>query len=691
MSRAPAIDFARLFDPARVALVGVSADPGKYGGRLLRYCREAGMVGRLRLVNPRYREIDGIACHPSLADLDGPADVVLALLPPARLAEAYRQATGAGFFISVGDLVAKESAEAARQLADYRAAIATGGPRIVGPQTIGILSPVNGVALSISSALYGGPATSGGIGLISRSGGIVASAIDRARDGGSGFSHIVSIGESFDLTLCDYLEFLVRDAATKVIALHAEDLDDAPRFLALARQAREIGKPILLLKPGRSPAAAEAILSHSGRIAGGREVEEAVLARNGVTLVEDLDDLWLAGELICRHGARIEGSVGGVTLSGGYAAVVDDALTAAGVPVAVLSQKTKQRLTAAIGQMRPANPVDAAARPSPGREAEDVAATLTILEDDPAVGATIFTETLFLGVESILAPLTRFVASARKPHLTCWQAGSSITAVAAALRRGGVLVATDLAQAARALKVFYQAAARLKERPPAAVSRPPAAWLSSLPSGPLDEPAARRLLAEHGVAFVAEARAAAVEDAAGVAAGLGFPVVLKGVLPGCLHKTEMDLVRVGLADGAGVTAAAGAMAARHPDLAGFHIQRQVSGLELIAGVVGDGVTGSVLLLGFGGIFAEAMERKAVEALPIDRAAALRMIERIDPKGLLDGYRTGRRYDREALLRLLLALCDLATANAGRIREIDLNPIIVGEDGVAAVDVVISLR
>jgi acyl-CoA synthetase (NDP forming) len=688
---AAAIDFARLFKPARVALVGVSADPGKYGGRLLRYCREAGMAGKLRLVNPRYREIDGIPCHPSLADLDGPADVVIALIAPERLAEAYRQAAGTGFFISVGDLAPKASPDIARRLDDFRAAIAAGGPRIVGPQTVGVLSPSNGIALSTSSALFGGPATAGGIGVISRSGGIVASLIDRARDGGSGFSHIVSTGELFDLSICDYLEFMIGDGATKAIAINAEDLGDYSRFLALAGRARETGKPILLLKPGRSPEAAAAILSHSGRIAGRREVEEAVLDRHGVTLVEDLDDLWLAGELICRHGAKVRGGVGGVTLSGGYAGVVGDALTAAGVPVARLSDATKQRLTETILQPHPANPVDAAARPVPGQEAEDVGRTLAILEDDPAVGATLFTETLFLGVESILAPLARFVGAARKPHLTCWQAGASIAGIAADLRRAGVLVATDLAQAARALKVFYRAAARMAAALPAASVPAPAAWLSAHPGGPLDEAAARRLLTEYGVAFVAEAAAADPKSAAETAAEIGFPVVLKGDLPGCLHKTEQALVEVGLADGAAVAAAARRMAGRNPGLAGFRIQRLLSGMELIAGVASDADAGAVLLLGFGGIFAEAMERKAVEALPIDRATAERMVESLDPKGLLRGYRTGRRYDREVLLRLLVALSDLATANAGRIGEIDLNPVMVGEEIVAAVDVVISLR
>jgi acyl-CoA synthetase (NDP forming) len=263
--------------------------------------------------------------------------------------------------------------------------------------------------------------------------------------------------------------------------------------------------------------------------------------------------------------------------------------------------------------------------------------------------------------------------------------------VAAELRRAGLLVVTDLSQAVRAVRCFYRASSLLAAPAPRPGNSAAAGWLAGEPAGPLAEAKARHLLAEYGIAFVTTAQAKDPAAAATQAEKIGLPVVLKGDLPGCLHKTERGLVRVGLRDAAGVEAAAQAMAADNPGLTGFQLQRVIRGMEFILGVASDAKAGAALLLGFGGIFAEAMSRKAIETLPIDRAAAEAMIATVDPKGLLGGYRTGRRYDSKGLIDLICGLSELAAANAARIAEIDLNPVIVSETDAVAVDVMISLR
>jgi acyl-CoA synthetase (NDP forming) len=263
--------------------------------------------------------------------------------------------------------------------------------------------------------------------------------------------------------------------------------------------------------------------------------------------------------------------------------------------------------------------------------------------------------------------------------------------VAAELRRAGLLVVTDLSQAVRAIRCFYRASSLLAAPPPRPDNGAAAGWLAAEPAGPLAEAKARRLLADYGIAFVPTAQAEDPAAAATQAEKIGLPVVLKGDLPGCLHRTERGLVRVGLRDAAAVEAAAHAMAADNPGLTGFQLQPVIRGMEFILGVVSDAKAGAALLLGFGGIFAEAMSRKAIEALPIDRAAAKVMIASVDQKGLLGGYRTGRRYDGEGLIGLICGISDLAAANVTRIAEIDLNPVIVSETDAIAVDVVISLR
>ncbi|MBL8672737.1 MAG: acetate--CoA ligase family protein [Alphaproteobacteria bacterium] len=687
---APTSDLRRLFAPTTVALVGVSADAAKYTGRLLRYCLDAGMASRLRLVNPKYPTIMDLPAYPDLSALESPPDVVVAMVGPDRIPETYAKSAGAGFFIAVGDLVRRDHPDPAPVLADLRQRCAAGGPRIIGPQSLGVASPANGTALSISSALFTGPATVGDVALVTQSGGIMSAVIDRARDARLGFSHLVSCGGEADLEICDYVEHFVADGATRAIAVYAEGFRDPRRFLAAAESARAAGKPILLLKSGRTAAGAAAALSHSGRLTGRTDVQAAVFRRHGVLLVDDIDDLWFSAALVGRYSdRRPTGGVGGVCLSGGFTTVVGDALGAAGVPVAPLSPATVERLKRDILQPMPANPVDAGARPTPGSETDDTLSCLDAFDVDDAVGATFYAETLFLGVEKIVPKLAAFARRSRKPHLTCWQAGAAVAPVVDVLRREGVLVSTDLGQAVRALKLLYAHAAVAHGPRPALRAPRPASWIESAEAGALDEPSADRLLQSYGVPFVAERWVRSPEEAIAAQAAVGPRVVLKGVLPGCLHKTERGLVRVGLDDAAALRQAAVAMAGANPGLTGFRVQRMESGVELIVGIVCDPDFGQAILLGWGGIFAEATDRKALEALPIDGDRARAMIDAVDPKGILAGYRTGRALDRDGLVRLLLAVAAMAQANP-RIREVDINPVMVGPTACVAVDAVIVL-
>jgi len=681
---------SRLFKPQTVAIVGVSDDETKYSGRLLRYCRDAGMADRLRLVNPKYDQIAGLRCWKSLDALPAAPDVVVAMVGPDRIPDLITRSAGVGFIVVVGDLVRRDAPDRARGMRELVRKANDRKTRIIGPDCVGVLSPANGVAMSISSALASGPARVGEIGLISQSGGIVSSVIDRARDSYFGFSHIVSCGGEVDLDTCDYLEFMIADPMTSAISIYAEAFRDAGRFLKLAQQALAARKPIVLLKPGRSEAGANAALSHSGRIAGRRDVQSAVFRRVGVVEVTDIDDLWANTAFLGKYRTAIGGGVGAVSLSGGYTAVVGDAVSVSGARLAELSLVTVERIRTTEAQPRPVNPIDAGARPTPGREADDVVACLEALEDDPHVGATLYAETLFLGVEKIVPKLAGFAARTKKPHITCWQAGDAVANVVADLRQRDVFALKDLSQATRALGAL-QAYAQHKFR--ADVQRPGsrAAWLAECVDGPLSDDDAKKLLTEYGVPFVEERAAQNHAEAVACAVSIGFPVVLKGAIPGCLHKTEKGLVGVDLRDSGAVSQCASEMANRVPELRGFRVQKMVKGLELMVGVVSDPEYGAAIMLGFGGIFAEAMDRRAIEAIPLSDGQAQAMIDHVDRKGLLSGYRNGEHLDKAAVRRLLCAISDLMHANASRIREIDLNPVIVTPNACIAVDAVIVLR
>jgi len=678
---------ARLFAPRSVAIVGASPKQDRYTGRIVRYCRNAGFEN-LYLVNPRYDDIDGKRCWPSVSALPSVPDVVVCMVGPDLLPALYKESAGASFFIVLGDMARRDGSRE-DQYALIRSQLQQGGPRIMGPQSLGYLSPQNSVSLSISSAQVAGPTLSGKIGIISQSGGMISAIIDRAAQFGVGFSHMVSTGDEFDLEITDYLEFMIDDPQTKVITIYAESLKDPQHFLAAASKAKSAGKAILLLKPGKSVEAIQAAMSHSGRITGQRDVQKVILERHGVVLVDDMDDLWLPAELIARFGP-IKGKVGAVSTSGGFTAVVADALVEANVELAPLSDDTRRKLRDYGVHPAPTNPVDAAARGVPGLEPDDVAYALKTMAEDKDVGATLYAETLFLNPEAIVGKLIDVSANSGKPHMTAWQAGTTMTDAVDSLRRNGVIAVTDLGQAARSLAVLTRFSAGRDDTSDVAPLQADDR-LQRHQSGPVGDALLADILGKYGVACVQQQFVSDPVSAGEAAETLGYPVVLKGVVENCLHKSELGLVKLGLADKRSVESTAERMRQDNPDVGGFVVQKQISGEEFIVGINSDDGYGPAILLARGGIFAEAAETVALEAVPLTRQIASRMIDKIDPKGILSGYRGRPLLARDKLIDLLCSVSAFVHANAETIKEVDLNPIIVTQDAAVAVDAVLILR
>jgi len=680
------MDLSRLFAPRGVAFVGASDDTARYGGRALRYAREAGYAGGLYPVHPRHDRVQGLACYPDVTAIPGPVDVAVALVGPARIPALMEgcRAKGIGFLVAVGEIAegtGEAKAEATRRLG---AMARDGGPAIVGPVMVGVVAPHARLAMSISSGLVDGMPAAGDVAVISQSGGMLGSVIDRSRRSGVGFSALVSSGLEAHLGACDYIEHFVADSLTACIAVYSEGIDDMPRLYALAHRARDRGKVLAVLLAGRSEAGGRAALSHTGRMAGDRAVLEAAFRRHGIVPLADLDDLHITAAALARH-KGIRGGVGVMSLSGGYAVVAGDALSDAGVPLAAFGPETVRGLREAGIQQHPTNPLDAGNRPTADRDEDDIVESLALMDADPAVGATLYAETVFLNPERCVAPMAAFARKAAKPLLVCWQAGDSIAGVVPGLRGQGITVVDTLDDAVRVLRALTDAG-----RPIRALEAQPAPGRMA-GSGALAARDAASLLAAYGVPLVQEAAAVYAADAERAAARVGFPVVLKGDVPGVHHKTERKLVRVGLADGPAVLEAARAMQAANPDLAGFIVQPLVQGLEFIVGVRNDPRAGPAVLLAFGGVLAEAVERRAVALAPLAPEDADAMIDAVDRSRLLDGWRGGPPLARTALRDLLLAVGRFAWAEQAALAELDLNPVIVGPHTAVAVDALAVAR
>jgi acyl-CoA synthetase (NDP forming) len=312
------------------------------------------------------------------------------------------------------------------------------------------------------------------------------------------------------------------------------------------------------------------------------------------------------------------------------------------------------------------------------------------MASDQDVGATLYAETLFLNPETIVEKLIDVSATSSKPHMTAWQAGVAMHQAVETLRRNNVIAVTDLGQAVRSLSVLGRHAATREGWVP--LSKGPAdKVLESLPTGPVPDEALSEALSYYRVPVVDQRFVSTPVEAGAAAEGLGFPVVLKGLIENCLHKSELGLVKLKLLDRAAVVSAAQDMHMRNPDIHGFLLQRQISGEEFIVGINNDEGFGSAILLARGGIYAEASDRVALEAVPLSREIAERMIDRVDPKGILSGYRGRPLMAKDKLVDLLCSVSALAEANAKRVAEADFNPVIVTENAAVAVDAVMVLR
>lgn len=680
-----------LFEPRGVAFVGATPDTEKYNGRVLKYAIDSGFAGHIWPVNPKYDTIFGLPCHSDLSSVPGPVDVVVILVGPARIPELMRQCAdkGVDYAIALGDLIAPDSADRQADERRLRGLLADGGPRIVGPVCVGVIRPGNNLSMTMSSGVLAGPAPKGNIGLVSQSGGVLSSALDRSHQFGGGFSTLVSSGAEWDLNLADYVEYLLDDPETDCIAAYAEKLVDPQRLFRLADRARERDKPFLLLKGGSSERGALSALTHSGAIAGDLALENAAFRRHGIVRVHDVDDLLMTARVLADHRVTPDRGVAAVSQSGGYCTIVADALSRAGVPIADPEPATVDRILAETPVPRVGNPHDSASGP-PGNNAPHSRASLLAFQDDPNVGATLYAETMYM-YQAEGHKLQRDVSAYNeKPHLVCWQGGKATESVIRSLRSDGVIVFDTLTAATSALAGLYHHADLMRRPLPRTPQPMPLAVTLPDEGGLLDDATAKSLLRKFDIPLVEELFASDPATAAAQAGVLGYPVVLKGVAAGVAHKSEAGMVRVGLGDAEAVEAAGRDMAAGVTGLAGFGVQRMAKGVELLLGVKNDRGLGPAVILGFGGLYAEAMRPPHIELAPIDPERADEMIDAVDPKGILSGYRTGKVLDRTALRHAITALSQLAVAGRDRIESIDLNPVIVGESTAVAVDAVVAL-
>ncbi len=703
------LGLGRLFCPRAIALVGASQNASSISGQPLRHLLARGYAGRIYAVNPKYQEIGGTSCYPSVQALPEVPDLAIILLGANSAIEAVAECGGKGipYAIVIGSGFAETGGEGTRMQDKLLAVARDHGLRLVGPNCQGMMNLSDDVFVGFGPA-FGNPLLrTGSVSMVTQSGGFGYAVVSMAEQEGIGFRRVISTGNEADLSSLDFIEHLIDDAGTKVIAAYIEGMKDARRLLAVGRQALRQRKPVLIWKVGNSPEGKRAAASHTANLGGATELYQAAFDQVGWILIDDVQDLVDYTAAFRRGKLPTNNAVGVVTVSGGAGVLLADKCAGLGLQVPDLSPATHARLREVLPAYGSAqNPVDVTAGilNQPGL----LQSVLSVIVNDPRVGSLLVVGSSVDGkiAERIAAELVELDARTDKPVLVSWSAREERVGNAyESLRAARIPLFRTPARCGRAMGALDRFAAALRR-----FDRDEHELTTLTPLNPnrLDlragegavEYQAKRILAAYGLTTTKERLASSSEQAAFAAAELGFPVALKIQSADIPHKTEAGGVELDLRDAASVEKAYDAIVARVTKacpaarIDGVLVQEMVAGgVETILGVVNDERFGPAVMFGLGGIFAEVLNDVVFRFPPVTPSGARDMVDSIRGRAVLGGVRGQPPADVMALADAIVRLSRAVEELGDRIEELDINPLVVLPDGrgVRALDALIRLR
>jgi acyl-CoA synthetase (NDP forming) len=699
MPREPRLE--PLIAPRSIAVLGASERPS-IGRSLIESLATLGFSGAVYPVNPRYPELLGKPCYASVDALPEAPDVVAFCIGYPRILENFERlaARGAGAAVIYDGGFAERGEEGRRLQATIVGLCHEAGIALCGPNCMGILNPY-ARATTYMQDVRDASKIAGNVGLISQSGSICIGLLSDLRR--FAYSLVVSAGNEAVVTTAAYLEHLVDDPNTKVIATFTETVREPERYVAALDRAAAAGKPVVVLKVGRSDRARRAITTHTGGLAGESRVFSEVLRAHRAIEVDDLDEL--TEVLAVCQGARWPRGrrLNVVTASGGQAELILDVGSAAGLELPPLPASARAEVERVIGSITgDGNPLDMWGN---GDYRTNLPHALTVLDANDATDAIVYCSDSFdqppLGRAERVLDNVRLLAGAaqksQKPHyLMSTRPGVVNREQVDALAERGIVVIGGTRQGLGAIDRLARWAA------PAPAPRPPradGARLDGAARQTIHEHDAKALLAAWGAPVTRERLVGSLEAARAAARALGWPVALKLVSDDVPHKTEHGLVTLGLADDAALTAAWHDLAQRAAalgaiDIAGYLVQEMVrDGIEVFAGVARDPDFGLTVAFGLGGVEIEITRDFAMRTLPLRAGEAAAMIGEIRGAARLGAVRGRPPADVASLAACIETLADLAWAHRDVVAEIDLNPIKVRSlgQGCVIVDALIVTR
>jgi acetate---CoA ligase (ADP-forming) len=686
---------ARFLRPRSVAIIGISARPGSAGQIILQCLKVNGFAGDVHLVGRSDVPIDGRAVLKSADELPHGVDLAVFTLPAAAVPEAMqacaRRKVGSAMVFAAGFAETGDYATQDAVAATARAA----GLAIVGPNCLGITNNVDGLMLHMIYARAALRGVREGVAIVGQSGGLLGH-FQRACDGrGTPVSYVISSGNESGLETIDFIEFLVDDAATRVIMAYCEEIRRPQAFLAALRRARGAGKPVVLMLAGRSAKARKAAQSHTGALVGDYATVRTLAEDAGAIVVGTMDEAMDLIAILQRFPKPPTKGVGVLTASGAYVGLTNDFAEDIALDLPELEPATLK----AIGETLPAygnygNPLDTTAGFTPAM----LPAVTKALIDDPNVG------TLFISFPiNTPLPIRAFnqgMAHSPKPKVMValgdtWELGDDVMA---AVSESSAVFSRSSDRMLRAI-ALYTRYGRLLARNRAAAAAAPLTGLPRLGDGAQPEWLGKKVLAAAGIAIPDGGLARTADQAAALAEKIGYPVVLKAQAAALSHKTEAGAVALNLADETALRAAWDRTmrnvrrAAPDVKLDGALVEKMSPrGIELMVGAKRDPGWGTVLLIGLGGIWVEALGDIQVLPASADAAEIVEALGKLRAARLLAGVRGAPPADIEAVAQVVLAIGQLMRA-VPEIAEIDINPLMVHTkgDGATALDALVVIR
>ena len=689
-----------LFFPQSIAVFGASSKPDSVAGRVYHNLVQGGFDGPVYPINPKYQQLDESRCYPDLASIQAQVDVVVIGTPAASVPEILHQcgehSVRAAIILSAGfsddgkpNLLQQALLQIARQY----------NIRILGPNCLGLIRP----KAKLNATFSNNTALRGNLALISQSGALCTAILDWAAQRNIGFSAVISLGDAADIDFGSMLDYLALDPETKGIILYIEGIRDARGFMSGLRSAARM-KPVVALKVGRHRASAQAAMSHTGSLVGSNDVFNAALQRAGAVRVHDINELFAIAQLLANQ-HRVSGNrLAIVTNGGGPGIMATDRALDLGIELAALSDDTFSQLQAQMpAHWSHGNPVDVLGDAPPERYQHAVDICLR----DPNVDGVLvlLTPQAMTHPHDVAERMLKIKLPAQKTMLTCWMGQDQVASSRQLFAQHKIPSFTTPENAVEAfgyLVEYYRNQQLLLEVPGPIRqdSEPDVEGARMIIDIALSEQRnllsrceANAVLSAFAIPVMPAVECRTPNEALIAAESIGFPVAMKINSPDISHKTDVDGVRLNINNAQAVRSTFRELindvqrARPEAKLDGVTLEsmyHKPHGRELMAGVIRDPIFGPVLTFGAGGTMLEFIRDRATALPPLNTLIIDNMIGHTRVARLLEQFRNQPPVDKRAIIQILRHLSEMV-CELPQIRELDINPFIVNEDGAVVLD------